>query len=395
MAGAQGPRVVVRFGDRVMDLAAAQDRRLLDLDLAPGTLAAPSLNELLARGKGLWNALRLQLQELLADPPALPAGVLMPLEAARLHLPVAVGDYVDGYGGIHHATNMGKILRPGGEPLARNWRHLPVAYHGRAGTVVASGHPVRRPVGQVVIEGVASVGPTAKLDVELEVGFVVGAGSELGRPIDISEAAEHIFGVVLVNDWSARDIQAFEYQPLGPFLGKSFATSISNWVVPLDALEPYMVPGLVADQKPPPAPYLATKGPWVPDLHLQVLLETECMWQSAQAPAVVSEVSLADAMYWSMAQQLAHATVNGASTRPGDLFASGTVSGPDASRQAGSFMELSWGGTRSVELPTGEKRTFLEDGDRVTLRGWCGGGDEGPRVDLGEVQGQVLPATGA
>ena len=310
-------------------------------------------------------------------------------------LPVEVGDYVDGYGGIHHATNMGGLLRPGSEPLAPNWRHMPVAYHGRAGTVVVSGHPVRRPCGQVGAGPGTGLVPSARLDIELEVGFVVGTGNPMGSPVSIGDVAEHIFGVVLLNDWSARDIQAYESQPLGPFLGKSFATSMSAWVVTVDAIAPYLVPGLTAEHEPSPAPYLCTEHPWVPDLSLEVLLQTQTMSRAGAAPAVVSRVRFAEAMYWSMAQQLAHATVNGASTRPGDLFGSGTASGPDPRHQGGSLLELTWGGEQPLELPGGERRTFLEDGDTVVLRGWCqpgGVGHGSEAVSLGEVVGTVVPA---
>jgi fumarylacetoacetase len=234
--------------------------------------------------------------------------------------------------------------------------------------------------------------PTDRLDIELEVGCVVGVGSPLGQPIAIDDAGAHIFGLVLLNDWSARDIQAYEYQPLGPFLAKSFATSISHWVVPLDAFDPFMVCGLAATADPAPAPYLQTQRPWVPDLHLEVCLQTAAMAASGQPPAVVSEVTFADAMYWSMAQQLAHATVNGAATRPGDLFGSGTASGVDPERNGGSLMELSWGGTRPFELPNGERRSFLQDGDTVVLRGWCGGTRDAPTIAFGDVAGTIVPA---
>jgi fumarylacetoacetase len=318
-------------------------------------------------------------------------------------LPVRVGDYVDGYGGIHHAVNMGRIFRPDTEPLAPNWRHMPVAYHGRAGTVVVSGTPIARPRGQVADGAGAVLAPTARLDVELEVGMVVGIGNAPGCPVDVSHALDHIFGLVLLNDWSARDVQAFESQPLGPFLGKSFATSVSAWVVPLDAVRPFLVAGLTAHQDPEPPSYLQPAEPAVPDLHLQVLLSTAAMARAGSAPAVISEVRFAEAMYWSMAQQLAHATVNGASTRPGDLFGSGTASGPDPRTNGGSLLELTWGGRDPLELPGGELRTFLEDGDTVTLRGWGGCGAEDAamaptadvgvehRIALGEVTGTVVP----
>jgi fumarylacetoacetase len=393
--GDVGPRLVVGVGSRALDLPAARRAGVLEVELDPRVLAASSLNPLLEAGAEAWRAVRGAAAGLAVDLTALPPGVAVDTAALAMHLPVRVGDYVDGYGGIHHAVNVGKIFRPGTEPLAPNWRHMPVAYHGRAGTVVVSGTPVVRPCGQVVGEAGPVLAPTARLDFELEVGAVVGTSSPPGRSIEVSDALDHVFGLVLLNDWSARDVQAYESQPLGPFLGKSFATSISAWVVPLDALRPLLVPGLPADQDPVPASYLTSKEPAVPDLRLQVLLTTAAMARAGAAPVVISEVRFAEAMYWSMAQQLAHATVNGASTRPGDLFGSGTVSGPDPRASAGSLLELTWGGRDPIELPGGERRTFLEDGDTVTLRGWCGpvdGGNPERTIALGEVTGTVMPA---
>ena len=398
-----GPRLVVGVGTQALDLVAACQAGVLDVDLDPGVLAASSLNSLLEAGAEAWRAVRDGAAALVCDPAALPPGVLVDADGLSMHLPVRVGDYVDGYGGIHHAVNMGRIFRPGTEPLAPNWRHMPVAYHGRAGTVVVSGTPIARPCGLVAGEPDPVLAPTTRLDIELEVGVIVGTGNDPGCPIEAADALDHVFGVVLLDDWSARDVQAYESQPLGPFLGKSFATSISAWVVPLDALRPFLVPGLPSRQDPAPAPYLHAAEPAVPDLRLQVLLSTAAMRRAGTAPAVISEVRFAEAMYWSMAQQLAHATVNGASTRPGDLFGSGTASGPDPRTSGGSLLELTWGGSRPIDLPSGERRTFLEDGDTITLRGWCGGvGDsptvspdgagDAPTIALGEVTGTVVPA---
>lgn len=394
--GRHSPRVVARYGNRAFDLHAAATAGAVDTGVEPGDFASASLNRLLAEGRDGWRAVRAAVAGALGAGETLPAGVLVPVEELTMLLPVDVGDYVDGYGGIHHATNMGRLLRPGSEPLAPNWRHMPVAYHGRAATVVVSGHPVRRPCGPVAGSSGPGPVPSARLDIELEVGFVVGTGNPMGSPVCIGDVAEHIFGVVLLNDWSARDIQAYESQPLGPFLGKSFATSISAWVVTVDALAPHLVRGLTARQEPSPAPYLCTEEPWVPDLSLEVLLQTRSMAAAGTAPAVVSRVRYAEAMYWSMAQQLAHATANGASTRPGDLFGSGTASGPDPRRQGGSLLELTWGGDQPLELPGGEKRTFLEDGDTVVLRGRCEPGsarEASEAVALGEVIGTVVPAS--
>ncbi len=384
---------MVAFEDDVVDLAVLHGTGLLGEDIHPAVFCATQLNALLAQGPEAWRAVRRDLRQLLLDPGALPAGALVPLDQVRLALPVAVGDFVDGYGGLHHATSMGRILRPDGPPLQPNWRHLPVSYHGRAGTVVASGTPIVRPHGQVMEEDGPQFAPTDRLDIELEVGCVVGVGSELGRPVPIDEAWDHLFGVVLLNDWSARDVQAFEYQPLGPFLAKSFATSVSHWVVTLDALAPYLVGGLAAAQEPAPPPYLHSERPALWDLQLEVCLQTAAMRAVGQDPAVLSRTSFAESMYWSAVQQVAHATANGAALRPGDLFGSGTVSGPDHRHQAGSLMELSWGASLPVELPNGERRTFLVDGDTVVLRGGCGGADPAaPAIALGDVAGTIVPA---
>jgi fumarylacetoacetase len=397
--------VVVGVGHEAVDLLAARRAGIAASDIDPRLLASPSLNPLLEAGPDAWRAVRDAASSLAADAGSLPPGTVLATGDLTMLLPVQVGDYVDGYGGIHHAENMGRLFRPGSEPLAPNWRHMPVAYHGRTSTMVVSGTPVARPLGPLPgVDGPALV-PTSRLDIELEIGAIVGVGNAPGEPIDVDDALGHVFGVVLLNDWSARDVQAFESQPLGPFLGKSFATSISAWVVPLEALRPFLVAGLPVTQAPSPPPYLRSSTPAVPDLRLQVLLSTPAMRAAGTPPAVVSEVRYAEAMYWSMAQQLAHATVNGAVTRPGDLFGSGAASGPDARRSGGSLLELTWGGNDPVELPGGERRRFLEDGDTVVLRGWAPAGcDAGPgpetgaqrpsdpTIALGDVVGTVVPA---
>ena len=296
-----------------------------------------------------------------------------------LHRPFTVGDYVDFYCSLDHASNVGRIFRPDAEPLLPNWRHLPVGYHGRAGTVVVSGTPVVRPCGQRRPPGAEgpTYGPSVRLDIEAEVAFVVGVGSRLGEPVPIEAFADRVFGVVLLNDWSARDIQAWEYQPLGPFLGKSFATSISPWVVPLEALAAARVDGPAQD--PAPLGYLRRAEPWALDLSIEVALNG----------AVVSRPPFAT-MYWTPDQMLAHMTVNGASTRTGDLYASGTVSGPEPG-QRGSLIELTWNGAEPLMLGDGTTRSFLEDGDTVTLSATApaaGGG----RLSLGQVTGTVHPA---
>ena len=307
----------------------------------------------------------------------LPAEARIPLADGKTLLPFTVRDYVDFYSSLEHATNLGRMFRPDSEPLLPNWRHLPVGYHGRAGTVVVSGTPVHRPHGQSKPPDAdaPSFGPSRRLDIELELGFVVGAPSTLGEPIPASAFREHVFGVVLVNDWSARDIQAWEYVPLGPFLGKSFATSVSAWVTPLALLEPARVEA--PPQEPPPLPHLAGGRDWALDLDLSVELNG-------------AEISRGNArgLYWTMPQQLAHATSNGAAIRTGDLMASGTISGQERGSE-GSLIELTRNGAEPVSLGAGGERTFLEDGDEVVLRGRAANG-----VELGEVRGRIAPARG-
>jgi fumarylacetoacetase len=364
-------RVGVAIGDHVLDLAPALDEEIF---------AVASLNPYLTRGRRVWSDTRARITDLLTQERHRDAVVphLVPRPQARLHLPFEVADYVDFYCSLDHATNLGRMFRPDAEPLLPNWRHLPVGYHGRAGTVVVSGTPVVRPRGQSRPPGAKapSFGASTRLDIEAEVGFVVGVGSRLGEPVPIDAVAEHVVGVVMVNDWSARDIQAWEYVPLGPFLGKSFATSVSPWVVPLDALEAARVPGPVQD--PAPLPYLQGEEPWGLDLALAVALNGE----------VISRPPYAS-MYWTPAQMLAHLTVNGASLRTGDLYASGTVSGPEP-HQRGSLIELTWNGTEPLKVAGGSTRTFLEDGDTVTITATAPGLG-GTRIGLGEVTGTVRP----
>lgn len=363
-------RVGVAIGDHVLDLAPA---------LGDDVFATSSLNPFLARGRQAWSETRARVVDLLTEERHQDAVVphLVRRSQAHLHLPIEVADYVDFYCSLDHATNLGRMFRPDAEPLLPNWRHLPVGYHGRAGTVVVSGTPVVRPRGQCRPPKAETpgFGPSTRLDIEAEVGFVVGVGSRQGEPVPVDAFAEHVFGVVMLNDWSARDIQAWEYVPLGPFLGKSFATSVSPWVVPLEALEAARVPGPVQD--PAPLPYLQAAEPWGLDLALAVALDGE----------VVSRPPYAS-MYWTPAQMLAHLTVNGASLRTGDLYASGTVSGPEP-HQRGSLIELTWNGTEPLELAGGSVRTFLEDGDTVTITATAPGLG-GTRIGLGEVTGTVL-----
>ena len=334
-------------------VCARVDGTVVDLRPLDPILDAPSLNALMAAGPEVWRQVRGRLDE------------GREVSGPALGMPFEVADYVDFYSSLDHATNLGRMFRPDAEPLLPNWRHLPVGYHGRSGTVVPSGTSVRRPVGQR-----PEFGPSARLDIELEAGFVIGTPSTMGEPVPIERALDHVFGMVLVNDWSARDIQAWEYQPLGPFLGKSFATSVSHWVVPLDELADRRVAR--EPQDPEPLPYLA-EDPWAYDIALKVELNG-------------AEIASSNTrhLYWSISQQIAHLTVNGASLRTGDLLATGTISGPERDER-GSLIELSWNGQEPIELADGSTRTFLEDGDEVVLSG----------EPLGEVRGRIEPALAA
>ena len=390
------PRVGVAIGNRILDLSIVTDAGLFadHVALPAGVFDRPVLNPFMALGPDVWRAVRRRVSDLLnfdnreiRNVWGLAERALIPQPDAEMLPAIAVGDYVDFYSSLEHATNLGRMFRPDQEPLLPNWRHLPVGYHGRAASIVPDGTPVHRPCGQLKPEdGPPVFGPTRALDFELEVGFVTGTGNPLGEPIPIALAADHIFGMVLVNDWSARDIQRWEYVPLGPFLGKSFATSVSTWVVPMDAIAPYRVPG--PRQDPEPLPYLAAPEPRSIDLHLTVALATGEMSAQGRSPAIVSRTNFRH-MYWSPEQQLAHATANGANARTGDLWASGTVSGPEPGTY-GSMIELAWRGTRPVELPGGAGRVYLEDGDTVVMEGHCGG-DGRPRIGFGPVSGTVLP----
>ena len=377
ITGEDAPRVGARIGDFVLDLAPLAVSEGLHLG---HLFVGPTLNPFLGAGHSTWHAIRIWLQALLADETV--ANRVRPhlrrLANVQMVLPFEVADYVDFYSSLNHATNVGRIFRPDEEPLKPNWRHLPVGYHGRSGTVVVSGTDVVRPWGQRRPAGSDDVlfGPSTRLDIEAELGFVVGTPSRLGTSVSTEAFAQHVFGVALVNDWSARDIQAWEYVPLGPFLGKSFATSISPWVTPIAALETARV--ALPGQDPAPLPYLAVEEPAGYDIELEVVLN-----------GTVVSYPPYRSMYWSPAQMLAHMTINGASLRTGDLFASGTISGPERA-QSGSFLELSQGGAEPFEAG-GSSRTFLEDGDTVTLRATARG-TNGGRISLGEVTGQILPA---
>ena len=392
------PRVAVRIGQHALGLAPLADDGLLDpvgVDAAAlsEALQRPSLNGLLALGPPTWTGIRRRLQELLGagNSELRDAGAeraLVSLSELELQLPIEAGDYVDFYSSLEHASNVGRLVRPEGDPLMPNWRRLPVGYHGRSGTLFVSGTPVRRPLGQGPPEGAdapPSFGPERMLDFELELGFVTGAGPEPAVPIAASAAAEHIFGFCLVNDWSARAIQVWEYQPLGPFLAKSFATSIAAWITPLEALAPFRVAG--PEQDPPPVDYLRVDGPWALDLELEVALRP----RRADEETVITRVN-AHRLYWNAAQQLAHATVNGARVRAGDLFASGTISGWDPGSH-GCLLEATRAGQEPLRLQDGTERAFLEDGDEVILRGSGAPGEDRPELTLAEVRGRVEPAS--
>ncbi len=384
-------RAGVAIGEHVLDLAVVERAGLLAP--APGrpVFAEASLNAFIGLGRAAWSATRARVSELLRDDvPALRddaslrARALVPMREATLYLPIDVRGYTDFYSSKEHATNVGMMFRDPKNPLLPNWLEMPIGYNGRASSVVVSGTPVRRPSGQTKPPGSERpvFGPSRRLDIELETALVIGAENELGRPIPAARAEEHIFGMVLMNDWSARDIQQWEYVPLGPFNGKSFATSISPWVVTLEALEPFRVEG--PSQDPVPLPYLRLAGKHAFDIGLMATLRPA----SGVDAATLCRTNFRH-LYWSMAQQLAHHTVGGCNMRVGDLLASGTISGPTPD-SFGSLLELTWNGARPLALASGGARTFLEDGDEVVITGWCQA--QGHRVGFGEVAGRVLPS---
>jgi fumarylacetoacetase len=401
-AASGAPSLGIAIGDRILDLRGMQSERSFAAEstLASNARAASSLNSLMALPAGPRRALRHRLHAILregapkSDRQAASRHLVAQTDVDML-LPAAVGDYTDFYASIFHATNVGKLFRPD-NPLLPNYKYLPIGYHGRASSLVPSATEIRRPCGQTR-DGDAppKFAPTKSLDYELEVGFFVSSGNRLGEAIPIAEAEEHIFGICLVNDWSARDIQAWEYQPLGPFLGKSFATSLSPWVVTMEALAPFRTPAIARPQgDPTPLPYLLDQNDQEHgglDLHLEVSLLSPRMHEQGMAPVVLGRSNFYD-MYWTMAQMLTHHASNGCNLRTGDLLASGTVSGPDKSA-CGSLLELTSRGKDPVTLPTGEQRKFLGDGDEVILRGFCER-DGFRRIGLGTCSGTILPATG-
>jgi fumarylacetoacetase len=388
-----GARVGVAIGEFVLDLSVLeelghfripefQDRRVF---------SEGALNGFLALGRPAWSKAREVIQHLLAsdttilrDDEALRGRVFQAQKDVTMQLPARIGDYTDFYSSYHHAHNVGTMLRGPENALMPNWKWLPVAYHGRASSIVASGAEVRRPHGQIKPPDAPAptFGPSRSLDYELETAFLIGPGNALGEPVPIDRATDHIFGLVLMNDWSARDVQAWEYQPLGPFLAKNFCTSISPWVVTLEALESFRKP--LPPQDPEPLPYLRAANDFTYDIQLEARLQTASM----DTPHVITRTNFQN-LYWSIAQQLAHHTVNGCNLQPGDLLASGTISGPtDESR--GCMLELTWRGANPLALPNGETRKWLEDGDSLTITGWAQG--DGYRIGFGEVSGRVLPA---
>jgi len=403
MRGSAEPfRGGVAIGDQVIDLARLSQAGCLKglaLDAAKAG-AQTTLNALMAMGPAAWSALRHGLFGLLqADAGAsvqqAVQACLVPQSQVEYTVPAHIGDYTDFYTSVHHATNIGKQFRPD-NPLLPNYKWVPIGYHGRASSIGISGQAFARPKGQLKAPDaeVPVLAPSKRLDIELELGIFIGQGNVQGEPIDIGDAENHVFGICLLNDWSARDIQGWEYQPLGPFLSKNFASTISPWIVTLEALAPYRVPFVRAEGDPQPLPYLdsaANRAGGSLDIQLQVGLQTRRMREAGQPDAQICRTSYRHA-YWTVAQMVAHHTVNGCNLQPGDLFGSGTLSGPTLD-QAGALIELTQGGKNPIALPNGENRTFLEDGDAVVLRGWCEKPDAA-RIGFGECRGTVLPARG-
>lgn len=396
--GGQDWRGGVAIGDRILDLATLVGTGLLTgpaLEAATAC-AGPALNAFMAQGPAAWSALRLALSRGLragAPEAAQLRGCLVAQDQADYAVPARIGDYTDFYTSIHHATNIGRLFRPD-HPLLPNYRWIPIGYHGRSSSIGISGQSFPRPQGQTKPPDAAEpgFGPCQRLDYELEVGIFIGPGNALGQPIPMERAEDHVFGLCLLNDWSARDIQAWEYQPLGPFLAKNFASTISPWIVTLEALAPYRRAWERPADHPQPLPYLESqqnRARGALDIRLEVLLQTERMRRQQQAPARLSLSNFHHA-YWTIAQLVAHHTSNGCNLNPGDLFGSGTLSGPTPD-SAGALIELTQGGKQPLALPSGETRIFLEDGDTVILRGWC----ENPgaaRIGFGQCRGRVLPA---
>ena len=390
--GANTARAGVAIGDQILDLSVVEDAGLLDGIIGTAKIFnLPRLNEFLSLGKPIWHAMRSRLSELLRhdnatirDNAALRTKALVAMADARMHLPVVIPGYTDFYSSKEHATNVGTMFRDPKNALLPNWLHMPIGYNGRASSVVVSGTPIRRPMGQLKLPDQENpiFAPCKKLDFELETAFIIGTGNALGEPISLANAEDHIFGMVLMNDWSARDIQQWEYVPLGPFNAKTFGTSISPWIVTMEALEPFRLPG--PSQEPTPLPYLQQVNSNNYNIDLEVALKPA----NAKNPTTISRTNF-KYMYWSMAQQLAHHTISGCNTQSGDLMGSGTISGatPDS---LGSLLELSWNGKNPVAVGDGATRTFIEDGDEIVMTGWSLG--DGYRVGFGDLRGQLLPS---
>ncbi len=388
----------IAIGDQVIDLAAVDRRQLFSGAAAVGAKACTqsSLNAFMALGEASWSALRLAVSRALRVGAAEQAALsecLIAQSAIEYSLPCNIGDYTDFYTSVHHATSVGKLFRPD-NPLLPNYKWVPIGYHGRSSSIDVSGQKFKRPCGQTKAPDAAepSFGPCKRLDYELEVGIYIGKGNALGEPIALDDSNQHVFGMCLFNDWSARDIQAWEYQPLGPFLAKNFASTVSPWIVTTEALAPYRINFSRDAADPQPLPYLSSalnSAEGALDIKLEVLLQTETMRAQGEAPVMVSQSNFCHS-YWTVAQMVAHHTVNGCNLRPGDFFGSGTQSGPDAA-EGGSLLELSNGGKQAITLANGEQRTFLEDGDAVVMRGWCEKAGAA-RIGFGEVVSTVLPA---
>ncbi|MDP3922784.1 MAG: fumarylacetoacetase [Hydrogenophaga sp.] len=390
----------VAIGDQILDLAAAAQAGVFAGEAATAVQAGAQdkLNALMALGAPAWSALRLALSRALREGAPEQAALqpcLVPQASAEYGVPARIGDYTDFYTSVYHATNIGKQFRPD-NPLLPNYKWVPIGYHGRASSIGVSGQQFHRPKGQTMPPGatVPSFGPSKRLDIELELGIFVGSGNALGEPVAMAEAEDHVFGLCLLNDWSARDIQGWEYQPLGPFLSKNFATTVSPWVVTLEALAPYRVAFNRPADDPQPLPYLdspANRSQGAFDIQLQVGLQTPQMREAGQPDATICRTSYRHA-YWTVAQMVTHHTVNGCNLQPGDLFGSGTLSGPTLD-QAGALIELTTGGKHPLTLPNGEARTWLQDGDAVVIRGWCEQAGAA-RIGFGACVGTVLPARG-
>ncbi len=390
--GTKKPRIGVAIGEHVLDLAFLYRKGYLDnLFLNENVFKSKSLNKFIGLGKAYWNLTRNRISELLREENTeLRANkedlkeALVPMIEVEMLLPLQIGDYTDFYSSMEHATNVGKMFRPNGDALLPNWKHLPVGYHGRASSIVISGTPIQRPKGQTMPEGADTpvFGPSKLLDFELEMAFIIGRGNEMGTSIPTTEAESHIFGMVIFNDWSARDIQSWEYVPLGPFLSKNFASSISPWVVTMDALQAFKCEGPVQD--PPVLPYLKFEGNKNYDINLEVFIKSD------KGEATLVCESNTKYLYWNINQQLAHHTIGGCNMRIGDICASGTISGAKPNSY-GSMLELTWRGTKPITLNDGSERKFLQDGDTVIMKASCKKGDI--RIGFGEVTGKIIPST--